>query len=238
MTKSRVGDLLKLVVAIGLLVWLVLRLPDPAALWWQIVHAHKLLLVLGAACYTLAVAVSALKWRVLLHAAGIVLPPGRLLSFQWMAEFFNNFLPAQVGGDVMRGYAVAADTKRTADAAASVIIDRFIGLMVFMPLYLLKGMAAGDVKLMGVIGLYSGAALTLDIALLTALIGGLWVITLFQWQMHGDPKRIRQFGICLRHRSVRPTTNAKASAQNKSLLIPYGAVIATGTVLALLIASH
>ncbi len=132
MTKSRVGDLLKLVVAIGLLVWLVLRLPDPAALWWQIVHAHKLLLVLGAACYTLAVAVSALKWRVLLHAAGIVLPPGRLLSFQWMAEFFNNFLPAQVGGDVMRGYAVAADTKRTADAAASVIIDRFIGLMVFM----------------------------------------------------------------------------------------------------------
>ena len=118
------------------------------------------------------------------------------------------------------------------------LLGGLVGLMVFMPLYLLKGMAAGDVKLMGVIGLYSGAALTLDIALLTALIGGLWVITLFQWQMHRDPKRIRQFGICLRHRSVRPTTNAKASAQNKSLLIPYGAVIATGTVLALLIASH
>ena len=132
MTKSRLIDILKLVAAIGLLVWLVLKLPDPAALWWQIVHANKILLLLGATCYTLAVAVSALKWGVLLRAAGIALPIGRLLSFQWMAEFFNNFLPAQVGGDVMRGYAVAVDTRRTVDAAASVLIDRFIGLMVFM----------------------------------------------------------------------------------------------------------
>jgi len=63
---------------------------------------------------------------------GIQVPLGRLMSYQWQAEFFNNFLPAQVGGDVARGYAVAADTRRTADAAASVVIDRFIGLLVFM----------------------------------------------------------------------------------------------------------
>lgn len=132
MTKSRLLDLLKLFIAVGLLIWLVMKLPDPAALWWQIVHANKLLLLLGAACYTLAVAVSALKWGVLLHAAGINLPKSRLLAYQWMAEFFNNFLPAQVGGDVMRGYAVAVDTRRKADAAASVVIDRFIGLMIFM----------------------------------------------------------------------------------------------------------
>ena len=118
------------------------------------------------------------------------------------------------------------------------LLGGLVGLMVFMPLHLLKGMAAGDVKLMGVVGLYSGAALTLDIALLTALIGGVWVIALFQWQMHGDPKQIRQFGICLRHRGQRATASVKATAQNKSLLIPYGAVIATGTILALLIAGR
>ena len=132
MSKSRLIDLLKLIIAIGLLVWLVLRLPDPAALWWQIVHADKLLLLLGALCYASAVAISGLKWGVLLRSAGIDLPRGRLLSYQWIAEFFNNFLPAQVGGDVMRGYAVAVDTRRKADAAASVVIDRFIGLMIFM----------------------------------------------------------------------------------------------------------
>jgi hypothetical protein len=64
------------------------------------------------------------------------------------------------------------------------------------------------------------------------------VIALFQWQLHGDPRRIRQFGICLRHRGLRSAANAKVAPQNKSLLIPYGAVIATGTVLALLIARH
>ncbi|MBK8047303.1 MAG: flippase-like domain-containing protein [Anaerolineales bacterium] len=58
-----------------------------------------------------------------------------------MAEFFNNFLPAQVGGDVMRGYAVAAETRRTADATASVVIDRFIGLIVFMAFAALASVA-------------------------------------------------------------------------------------------------
>lgn len=75
---------------------------------------------------------SGLKWGVLLHAAGVSVKRGRLLRFQWIAEFFNNFLPAQVGGDLMRGYELAADTHRVADAAASVLIDRIIGLLVFM----------------------------------------------------------------------------------------------------------
>ncbi|MBW7885239.1 MAG: flippase-like domain-containing protein [Caldilineaceae bacterium] len=132
MTKSRLLDLLKFAVAIALLGWLFMKLPDPGALWWQIIHANKWLLLAGAVCYAAAVAISGLKWGVLLRAAGVKVPVARLLSYQWVAEFFNNFLPAQVGGDVMRGYAVATDTRRKADAAASVLIDRFIGLIVFM----------------------------------------------------------------------------------------------------------
>lgn len=132
MTRSQLLNVLKFAIAVGLLVWLFFKLPNPEALWHQILNANKWLLLLGALCYSLAVAVSALKWGILLRASGIVVPVGRLLSYQWVAEFFNNFLPAQVGGDVMRGYAVAADTRRTADATASVLIDRFIGLIIFM----------------------------------------------------------------------------------------------------------
>ncbi len=132
MTRTQLFNLLKFLIAVALLVWLFLKLPDPAALWHQILAANKFLLLLGALCYTAAVAISGLKWGILFRASGIVVPTGRLLSYQWVAEFFNNFLPAQVGGDVMRGYAVAADTRRTADATASVLIDRFIGLIVFM----------------------------------------------------------------------------------------------------------
>lgn len=60
------------------------------------------------------------------------------------------------------------------------------GLLIFMPLYLLKGMGAGDIKLMTVIGLYAGLDLALDIALLTALIDGLWVIVLFNQELPAE----------------------------------------------------
>ncbi|MGL4650798.1 MAG: lysylphosphatidylglycerol synthase transmembrane domain-containing protein [Caldilineaceae bacterium] len=132
MTRQNVTTFLKFAVGIGLIVFLFTRLEDPAALWAQIASANKWLLLLGTLCYTAAVAVSGLKWGLLLHAVGIPVPASKLLSYQWQAEFFNNFLPGQVGGDVARGYALAVDTRRTADAAASVLIDRFIGLLVFM----------------------------------------------------------------------------------------------------------
>jgi len=41
-------------------------------------------------------------------------------------------LPANIGGDVMRGYGLARYTERSAEAAVSVIVDRIIGLAAFM----------------------------------------------------------------------------------------------------------
>ena len=130
--KQQFWNLIKLAIGIGLLVYLYTLLDNPARLWQQISEADKGMLLGGAICYSGAVALGGYKWGVLLEAAGIDVRFGRLLAYQWVAEFFNNFLPAQVGGDVMRGYALASDTHRAADVAASVLIDRFIGLTVFM----------------------------------------------------------------------------------------------------------
>jgi len=132
MMKQYLSTIAKLIVSLALLYWLFVQLDDPAQLWHEIRQANLWLFALGALCYAAAVALSAIKWGILLRAVGISVPLWRLLHYQWVAEFFNNFLPAQVGGDVMRGYALAADTHRAADAAASVLIDRFIGLWVFM----------------------------------------------------------------------------------------------------------
>ena len=132
MTRQQLFNVAKFAVGILLVYLLFTRLEDPRSLWAQIASANKLLLLLGALCYSAAVALSAIKWGVLLRAVGIPVRFPRLLSYQWQAEFFNNFLPGQVGGDVARGYALAVDTQRRGDAAASVLIDRFIGLFVFM----------------------------------------------------------------------------------------------------------
>lgn len=141
--RQSLWNVLKLAIGVTLLVYLYTRLEDPAQLWQQIVEAEKWLLVAGTLCYAGAVALGGYKWGLLLEAAGLDVRFGRLLIYQWVAEFFNNFLPAQVGGDVMRGYALAHDTHRTADVAASVLIDRFIGLSVFM-----VAAAAGSVAML------------------------------------------------------------------------------------------
>jgi uncharacterized protein (TIRG00374 family) len=144
--RNQITTAIKLAFSLGLLYYLFIKLDDPATSWREIVEADKRLLGLGFLCYASAVALSGLKWGILLRAAGLPVATPRLLQYQWMAEFFNNFLPAQVGGDVMRGYALASDTRRAADAAASVLIDRFIGLMVFM---LAAAVAAISMLLLG-----------------------------------------------------------------------------------------
>ncbi len=134
MTSARphILNLLKIVVGLGLLYFLYSRLENPAALWQQTLAANRWMLLLALLSHALAVALSASKWWLLLRAQKIPVPLSRLLAFQWMGIFFDNFFPAQVGGDVLRGYNLARDTHRTADAAASVLIDRFTGLTAFM----------------------------------------------------------------------------------------------------------
>lgn len=71
--------------------------------------------------------VSTLRWRVLLRARE--LDPGGAPAFRLYlsAYFFNHLFPSGVGGDLARGYLLGARQGRTAEALASVIIERFLG---------------------------------------------------------------------------------------------------------------
>jgi hypothetical protein len=75
---------------------------------------------------------NAIKWHILLRAQGVPVPLVALVDYTFVGFFFNNFLPANVGGDVMRGYGLAQYTERATEAAVSVIVDRIIGLVAFM----------------------------------------------------------------------------------------------------------
>jgi prepilin peptidase CpaA len=52
------------------------------------------------------------------------------------------------------------------------------GLFLFMPLYLLRGMAAGDVKLLATVGAFTGPAGVLHVGIMTWCIGGVMAITM------------------------------------------------------------
>ncbi|MCB9157129.1 MAG: flippase-like domain-containing protein [Caldilineaceae bacterium] len=58
-------------------------------------HGQFGLLLLGACCYALAVALSGIKWGILLASVGLRPPTPRLLGHQWLAEFSTTFCPAK-----------------------------------------------------------------------------------------------------------------------------------------------
>jgi len=52
------------------------------------------------------------------------------------------------------------------------------GLLVFLPLYLLRGMAAGDVKMMATVGLFVGPYDALQVAVMTCCVGGVMAVAI------------------------------------------------------------
>ena len=120
--------IVKIVVSVGLL-YLLLSRVDLARLWSVARQASVPWLIAALALYFAMVFVSAWRWEILLRAQGIAVRLLTLLRSYLIATFFNNFLPSNIGGDVIR----VRDTARAAGsktrAATVVLVDRGIGLL-------------------------------------------------------------------------------------------------------------
>ena len=119
---------LKLVVSTGLLAVLFSR-TDLRGLWSSVRSASLPWLVVALSLYLLQMLVATWRWGVLLVPQGVDLGHPRLLSSYLVATFFNNFLPSNIGGDVIRIRDTARPAKSRTLAATVVLFDRGIGLM-------------------------------------------------------------------------------------------------------------
>ena len=72
-------------------------------------------------------ALSSFKWKILLEADGIKIPLIFLFKSYLVASFANLFLPSNIGGDIVRIYDVAKQSKDPVKSTASVLIDRASG---------------------------------------------------------------------------------------------------------------
>ena len=119
---------LKAGVSVALL-WILFSRVEFAKLWGIARTASVRWLVAALALYTMMILASAWRWGLLLKAQRILLSFRRLTSSFLVATFFNNFLPSNIGGDVVR----VADTAPAAGsktlAATVVLLDRGIGLI-------------------------------------------------------------------------------------------------------------
>lgn len=120
--------LVKITVSVGLLGILLGRV-DLARLWTLARHASLAWLAAAVAAYLAMIGVSAWRWRLLLGAQGIRVRSGRLVNSYLVATFFNNFLPSNIGGDVVRIRDTAAAAGSKTLATTVILADRGIGLL-------------------------------------------------------------------------------------------------------------
>jgi uncharacterized protein (TIRG00374 family) len=121
-------QLLKVGISVGLLVWL-FRQVDAARLWAAVRSASWSWLGVAALLYFAMLVVSSWRWNTLLRAQGIVVRLRTLVGSFLVATFFNNFLPSNIGGDVVRIRDTSGPANSRTLAATVVLVDRGLGLL-------------------------------------------------------------------------------------------------------------
>ena len=108
--------------------YFVLRSIDLPAFWERVKGMNPTWILLALAAYALTQSIAVWRWNRLLRAQHIEVEPRRLTESIWVSMFFNNFLPSNIGGDVVRiaDTAPAAGSKTLATTV--ILVDRVLGL--------------------------------------------------------------------------------------------------------------
>lgn len=122
-------------------------------------EADLRLVLLALALNPLGYLFSVSRWRLLLSARGGDPSFGFLLRAFLVGVFFNNLLPSTVGGDAVRALASARAGVSRSTAVATVLVDRFLGLLTLLA-FALAGVAAapGVASRVPALGLWLGLA--------------------------------------------------------------------------------
>ena len=137
---------IKIAISAGLLTVLIVK-SDAPRLWHYVRTASIAWLAAALGLYFLMILASAWRWGLLLDAQGVRVPARTLTGSFLVATFFNNFLPSNIGGDVIRIADTAKPARSKTLAATVVVIDRGLGLL---GLILLAAIAASAAHTEGV----------------------------------------------------------------------------------------
>lgn len=106
------------------------------------------------------------------------------------------------------------------------------GLLVFMPFYLVRGMAAGDVKMMATVGAFTGSAAALQIAVVAWCAGGLMALAIIIYRGR-LVLALENLWRIARQVVLRLPAAPQGGGQSAGSM-PYGLAIAAGTIYVLI----
>ncbi len=178
----------KLALSLGLMAF-VLRDTSLVSLWNTFRRVQPMWVVAAMSMHGLMVGVSVWRWRLLLRAQHVRVPVRRLTESFWVALFFNNFLPSNIGGDVVR----IADTSRPAGsktlATTIVLVDRVVGLLALTSMGALGALAAraAGFDIPGTVWIEAGALAALALCILLFFAPSLLDLALTPVRALGHP---------------------------------------------------
>lgn len=108
-----------------------------------------------------------------------------------------------------------------------------VGLLIFLPFYVARGMAAGDVKMMATIGAFTGPVVALNIAIFSWCAGGAMALVLLLLRGRLVLALTNLWRI-LRAAVLRLPANTGGAAPDSAGSMPYGVAIAAGTIYVLI----
>jgi len=171
---KRLGYFLRLLITAGLLLYVlqkvgVFDVEKRAELFVLLRSVSIPLLLLSFFVSFLLNVSSAYKWYLLLRSRGVAVSFFKAWALYMIGIFFSLFLPTSMGGDLIRIHELGKMTGKRAEAAASVFIERFSGMVI---LFLLTIIALFmQRQLLSV----AWMSISLFIAV-TASLGLIWVI--------------------------------------------------------------
>lgn len=123
--KTNWKFVLRLVISLLLFSWLLYSV-EWCQVWNAILRINVSWLLLATGWVVTAIAVSVVKWRLILQSQGLQASWGELWRAYWIGLFFNNFLPSSIGGDTMRIVQIGKTTGDAAGVTASVVMERLL----------------------------------------------------------------------------------------------------------------
>jgi uncharacterized protein (TIRG00374 family) len=118
---------IKIGVSLALYVY-ILNKVDVAKLWQKTRTADPAYVLVAIFIYLLVQIASAYRWYCLLTPLGIKVPFSKIVGLYFLGMFSSLFLPATIGGDVVKIYYLNKEAGSLTGATTSVFLDRDIGL--------------------------------------------------------------------------------------------------------------
>lgn len=124
-------------VGLGLIFWIFHQMQNKSDLLEALRAAARHWPLLGSALAVFGVCVGlvTVRWQYFLERQGLQLSFGRTLVLYLVGHFFNSFLFGVTGGDIVKAYYAARETRhKKAEAVTTVVVDRAVGLVALVVL--------------------------------------------------------------------------------------------------------